>query len=124
MRNGNLAPDPQSVRYLLARERQGAAGSYTEGHLSRALKWELDEPGTPEVNTDYSYIILAETPPGDGFCDISSYPSLRRTWERITSDQAEWRKRAKYYSGNPPHAIGGLPDPEPEPETKIAPIIY
>lgn len=124
LRNSNLAPDPQSIRYLLARERQGSAGSYTEGHLPRALKWEIDEPSTPEVMADYSYIILAETPPGDGFCDISSYPSLRRTWERITSDQAEWRKRAKYYSGNPPHAIGGLPDPEPEPETKIAPIIY
>ena len=124
LRNANLAPDRQSTRYLLAPERQSAAGSYTEGHLPRALRWELDEPGTPTVKTDYSYIILAETPPGDGFCDISSYPSLRRTWERITSDVTEWRKRAKYYSGNPPHAIGGLPDPEPEPETKIAPIVY
>ena len=122
LRNANLSPDPQSIRYLLARERQDAAGSYTDGQLPRSLQWELDEPGSPTVMADYSYIILAETPPGDGFCDISSYPSLRRTWERITSDDAEWRKRAKYYSGNPPHAIGGLPDPETE--TKIAPIIY
>ena len=122
LRNANLAPAPHSIRYLLAPERQDAAGSYTESHLPRALKWEIDEPGTPTVKADYSYIILAETPPGDGFRDISICPSLRRTWERITSDEAEWRKRAKYYSGNPPHAIGGLPDPEPE--TKIAPIIY
>lgn len=89
LRNANLAPDPNSIRYLLARERQDAAGSYTDGQLPRSLQWDLDEPGAPTVMADYSYIILAETPPGDGFCDISSYPSLRRTWERITSDEAE-----------------------------------
>lgn len=124
LRNANLAPDPHSIRYLLAPERQDTAGSYTDGQLPRPLQWEIDEPGSPQVAADYTYIILAETPPGDGFCDISSYPSLRRTWERITGDVDEWRKRAKYYSGNPPHAIGGLPDPEPEPETIIAPTIY